>query len=136
MKTVTLLLGILVSIIAINVNAQELPKTGAALSASSKSVELHSGQSTQIELNRLRSKSYQKATFGAILVSSPEGIDIKIVQDEVNQDAFTLTVAASESLANGKYTLTIQAEGRNASKVKGTMVSVLVNGGENLAQSK
>lgn len=97
---------------------------------------MSAGQSVQVELNRVRSKSYQKAKFGTIRVSSPEGIEVDISQDAADQDAFSLTINASEDLADGKYTLTIQGEGRNASKVKATMISVLVSSGENLAQSE
>ncbi|MDA1120611.1 MAG: hypothetical protein O2887_09000 [Bacteroidetes bacterium] len=133
-KTVTLLLGILVSIAAINLSAQELPKTGAALTVSTKSIEMKTGQSAQVELVRLRSKSYQKAAFGVIRINSPEGIKVEFSQDAANVDLFLITVSTSETLAYGKYTITVQGEGKNASKVKATMFSVLVGDGENLAQ--
>lgn len=123
------------SIAAINLSAQELPKTGAALTVSTKSLEMKTGQSTQVELVRVRSKSYQKAKFGAIRVNSPEGIEVQFSQDTSNVDLFLLSVSTSESLAYGKYT-TVQGEGINASKVQATMFNVLVGEGKNLAQSK
>ncbi len=121
-KSTILLIGIFVSLIALNLNAQTLPKTGAALKASENSVELKKGQTTTLDITRLRSKSYQKAKFGSIKINAPEGLIAIINTDETNIDLFNIQLETSGDIVNGKYTLTIQGEGRNASKVKGTML--------------
>ena len=125
-KSTILLIGIFVSLIALNLNAQTLPKTGAALKASENSVELKKGQTTTLDITRLRSKSHQKAKFGSIKINAPEGLIAIINTDETNIDLFNIQLETSGDIVNGKYTLTIQGEGRNAYKVKGTMLTVTV----------
>jgi len=134
-KTIIIAFGILVSLVSLNLNAQQLPKTGAALKASDNSVEVNSGQSLDIEIKRLRSKSYTKAKFGSIMVNAPEGLSAEVKIDESNIDLFVVTLTPSEDLKAGKYTLTVQGEGRNASKVKATMLSVTFIEGTKLANS-
>ncbi len=132
-KSATLLLAIFGTALFFGLQAQDLPKSGAALKASDTSIELKSGDSKSIELNRLRSKSYKKAKFGSIKVNTPEGLTAVVKSDDSNQDLYYVSLEASEQLTAGKYTLTIQGEGRNASKVKGTMISILVGGEGSLA---
>lgn len=132
-KIVTLAFGILVSLIAIEASAQQLPKSGAALKASDTSIEIANGQSQEIEINRLRSKSYNKAKFGSIQINTPDGITAEVKNDESNPDMYYVSLATSSDVSAGKYTLTIQGEGRNASKVKGTMISVTVSDDGTLA---
>lgn len=125
-KSTILLVGIFVSLIALNLNAQTLPKTGAALKATETSIQITNGQSKTIEITRLRSKSFQKAKFGSIKVNSPEGLTATIKVDESNIDVFNIQLVAKDNIEDGKYTLVIQGEGRNASKVKATMLSIVV----------
>ncbi len=89
-KSTILLIGIFVSLIALNLNAQTLPKTGAALKASENSLELKKGQTTTLDITRLRSKSYQKAKFGSIKINAPEGLVAIINTDETNIDLFNI----------------------------------------------
>ena len=126
-KSLTLLIGIIASLIALDVNAQQLPKTGASLTANENTIELTYGNDATIEVKRLRSKSYKKAKFGGIRVNTPEGLESSITSSESNPDLYMVKFSATDGYENGKYTVTIQGEGRNASKVKGTMITVLVN---------
>ncbi len=134
-KSTITLLAVFVSLFAFNVNAQTLPKTGAALKVSENSVQLDKGQVKTIEITRLRSRSFNKASFGSIKINSLDGITSTIKVDESNSDLFNIELEAAEDIAYGKYTLVIQGEGRNASKVKATMLSVIV-GPTSLAKSQ
>jgi uncharacterized membrane protein len=133
-KSIIIALGILVSLVSISLNAQQLPKTGAALKLSNNTVEVNNGQSINIEIQRLRSKSYTKAKFGSILVNAPKDMTAIVKIDEANQDLFVVILTPSENMKAGKYTLTVQGEGRNASKVKATMLSVIVSEQNNQAK--
>ncbi|MEQ9424642.1 MAG: hypothetical protein RJQ09_09510 [Cyclobacteriaceae bacterium] len=135
-KTATLIIGILVSIVAIDLNAQQLPQSGAELNIVENNIELKAGESKNIEVTRVRARAYSKTKFGGIKVNNVDGIAVVINQNEVNKDSFVLAIEAGENVPNGKYTLTIQGDGKYATKVKGTMLSVTIVGKDNLAKSE
>ena len=117
---------LLTSVVTFQLSAQSLPKTGAALKIEDNKTEIAAGQTATFNIERLRARSYKKSTFGSIKVNVPEGLSAVIKADKTNPDLFVVTIESSAETTNGKYTLTFQGEGRNASKVKGTMATVTV----------
>ncbi|HNP16854.1 MAG TPA: hypothetical protein PKL31_00365 [Fulvivirga sp.] len=106
--------------------AQELPKDGAVISMKETNLEIAKGTQHEAIVELIRSKRYRKAGFGGLTANSPQGLDIKFVQNPENKDLYTMTVDAAIDAETKMYTVIIKGEGKNSHKVKGIAISINV----------
>lgn len=101
------------------------PRTEYAVSISENSIQAKPGESKELTLSILRSKSFAKAKAQLGLSSSlPEGVTVTFSPSEgmleTSQVAFTVAPDAKE----GNYTIILKTTLNN--KIKGTLVKLVV----------
>lgn len=109
------------------VAAQEkaLPRTEYTVSVSENTVQVKPGESKEITVSIVRSKSYAKADAKLGLSSSlPEGITVSYAPAEGLFDSSVATIAASADAKVGEYQIILRTSVNN--KVKGSIVKLVV----------
>ncbi len=126
MKNVILSIVVL-AVLASSAIAQDkaLPRTEYSVSLSENSIEVKSGESKDITVTILRSKSYAKAEAKLGLSSAlPEGITVTYSQAEGLFDSTVATVTASPEAKTGEYQIILRTTVNN--KIKGSVVKLVV----------
>lgn len=124
MKNFLTILVVLVFINIVNTFAQELPKDGAVIAMEDNKLILTAGEPLTTDLTLLKSKRYQKASFGGLTTKTPEGVTAEFIEDETQKGLFHLKLTADETVTKDAFTLIIKGEGKNAHKVRGIAVTV------------
>lgn len=109
------------------VAAQEkvLPRTEYTVSVSENTVQVKPGESKEITVSIVRSKSYAKADAKLGLSSAlPEGVTVTYAPAEGLFDRAVATIAASVDAKAGEYQIILRTSVNN--KVKGSIVKLVV----------
>jgi uncharacterized membrane protein len=117
-----------VAAVAISAVAQEkiLPRTEYTVSLSENTVQVKPGESTNITVSIVRSKSYSKAEATLGLSSGlPEGITVTYAPAEGMFESSVATITASTEAKAGEYQLILKTTVNN--KIKGSIVKLVVN---------
>lgn len=116
-----MLFGIITVYAQAQVNA---PKREFKLGLSSSSIEMLPGETTSIEVNIYRSRTYSNKEIELYTGSLPEGLSIEIDNPKTTSEMAVLTLKADKTLAAGKYTLLLH--GKSTRVTKGISFSILV----------
>ena len=103
---------------------QDAPKREFKLGVSSSSIEMVPGETTSIDVNIYRSKSYAKKEIEFKTGSLPEGLAVEMDNPATTGDLMVLTLKADKALAAGKYTILLQ--GKTTRVTKGITFSVTI----------
>lgn len=130
MKTVFILPLLFASIVTIGQNV-EVPAKEFAVNLSENSVSIKPGETRQVTVTLLKSKSFakDKATMG-ISNSLPQGITVQYDQSEGKFDSAVATISVGSAVGTGTYQLILS--GTMNHKTKGSILKVNV-GSENVA---
>lgn len=112
---------------ALTVSGQNLtiPKNDFALSFSKERLELSRGESSEVEILLLKSKSYQKSKAKMGISSSlPAGVTITFSPDKGTFESTQATVAILGNAMPGQYLLILSATLQN--KTKGSILKLLI----------
>lgn len=126
MKKILLsVLAIVALMFAAAAQEKEAPRTEYSVSVSENSVQVKPGESKEITLTLLRSRSFTKAKAQLGLSSSlPEGVTVEFSPSEGLIDSSVVKFTASPTAKEGTYTIILKSTLNY--KVKGTVVKVLV----------
>jgi hypothetical protein len=120
---------IILSITISAIHAQEtkpLPRTEFALALSQSSVKVNTGESTTIDLDILRSKTYKKSTATLGLSSSlPDGVVVTFEPKNGLIDKTTVKIAVGTTTKPGEYLLILKATLQN--HTKGATIKLIIN---------
>lgn len=130
MKRIFTPLLVFVSLVTIAQNV-EVPAKEFAINLSENSVSVKPGESRQVTVTLLKSKSFSrdKATMG-ISNSLPQGITVQYDQSEGKFDSAVATIIVGSTVSAGTYQLILT--GTMNYKTKGSILKVNV-GSENVA---
>lgn len=108
MKPLTLLFFLCTSLMGY---AQaQTPSKEFAVALSQDNVDISRGESKEIEIKVLRSKSYLKSSATLGLSSSlPQGIDVTFSPDKGNFETAKVIIKSSDAIVSGKYSLIVNA---------------------------
>lgn len=126
MKKIILSLLAVVAI-TISVAAQEkvAPRTEYSVSLSENRIQVKPGESKELTVSILRSKSFSKAQAKLGLSSGlPEGITIGFAPAEGLFDSSVATLTVSPDTKEGEYSIILKSTLNN--KIKGTIVKLVV----------
>ena len=126
MKAIVITLIISLSAIVHLVAQIESPKDGALISAEKSTVTLAVGSKSDMEVRIVRSKKYSKSKFGGIKANAPKGIVIVLSQNLSNPDLYTMNLIVANEVTPKKYNLILNGTGKNAHKVRGLVISIVV----------
>ena len=131
MKTAFTLSILLVVTAAMAQNKTEMPRSEFVISLSENSITLKPGESKQVIVSIIRSKSFAKgkATLGTPSVL-PQGITLVYEPAEGNFESSVATITTGSTSATGSYQLVLN--GTINYKTKGTILKLTVNN-ENVA---
>lgn len=107
--------------------AQEkaVPRTEYTVSVSENTVQVKPGESKEITVSIVRSKSYSKADAKLGISSAlPEGVTIHYAPAEGLFDSSIATIAASADAKTGEYQIILRTSVNN--KIKGSIVKLIV----------
>lgn len=130
MKKIFSLIFILsvVSLSAASAQDKTAPRTEYSVSLSEKVVNLTPGETKQITVSLLKSKSYARSKAKLGLSSTlPEGITIAFEPAEGLFDSSVASVSANPTAQQGEYQIIIKTTINN--KIKGSIVKVVVGSG-------
>ena len=117
---------ILLLLSAVYAQAQDnAPKREFRLGLSSSSIELVPGETTSLDINIYRSKSYANKDIKFLATSVPDGLNVEFGSESTKDDVMVLTLKATDELSAGKYTVLLQ--GKTTRVTKGISFSVVVN---------
>lgn len=104
------------------------PRTEYSVSLSEKIVNLKPGETKQVTVSVLKSKSYSRSKAKLGLSSTlPEGITIAFEPGEGVFDESVASIAANSTANDGEYQIIIKTTINN--KIKGSIVKVVVGSG-------
>lgn len=105
---------------------QAAPRTEYSVSLSETKIQVKPGESKDVTISILRSKSFSKAQAKLGLSSSlPEGITVGFAPAEGMFDSSVATISVAPNAKAGDYQLIVKTTLNN--KIKGTIVKVSVN---------
>lgn len=112
-------------------NKTELPRTEFSVSISENTLTLKPGESKQVTLNIIRSKSYakQKAKLGT-MSELPKGVTVSFEPTEGNFETSTAIISAAADANIGSYSLVLSTT--LSAKKKGSILKLIV-GNEQVA---
>jgi hypothetical protein len=130
MKTIFILPFLFVSLVSIGQNVT-VPAKEFAVNLSENSVSIKPGETHQVTVTLLKSKSFSKdkATMG-FSNSLPQGITVQYDQSEGKFDAAVATITVGSTVSAGTYQLILS--GTMNYKTKGSILKLNV-GSENVA---
>jgi len=97
--------------------AQEaIPKREFKLGVSESSIELIPGQTTSLDVNIYRSKSYTDKEISLVVNSLPKGLYVEFEEQKTKSNQVALTIKSDETMVAGKYTLLLQGKSTRVSK--------------------
>lgn len=101
------------------------PRTEYSVSVSENAIQIKPGESKEITLTLLRSRSFSKTTAQLGLSSSlPEGVTVEFSPSEGLIDSSVVKFTASSATKEGTYTIILKSTLNN--KIKGTLIKVSV----------
>ena len=111
-----------------NLQAQDLtpPEEGAILRLESTKHKAKVGGECTADIWLIRSNSSRKTKFEGLQVNAKPGINASFESDQASPDMYTMRVSVSDDVAPGNYTILVKGEGRNAHKIKGSLVTLNV----------
>ena len=125
MKTIASVLFLFLSVAAMAQTKSELPAKEFNISLSESSLNLKPGESHQVTVSIVRSKSFAK---GSVKLGSssilPEGITLQFEPAEGNVDTSIATIAVASTVIPHTYQIVIKGDVYN--KIKGTILKVEV----------
>lgn len=102
------------------------PRTEYSVSLSDTKIQVKPGQSKEVTVSILRSKSFSRAEAKLGLSSTlPEGITIGFAPTEGMFDSTVATISVAPNTKEGEYQLIVRTTLNN--KIKGTIVKLLVS---------
>jgi hypothetical protein len=108
--------------------AQETPRTEYVLSLSDNAINLTAGESKDVTLNILRSKSFAKSKAELGISSAlPAGITVTFEPASGVFNSSVATITASHEVAKGEYQIILRST--IANKTKGSILKIKVGGG-------
>jgi len=123
-----LILSVLaVAAVTFSVAAQEkvAPRTEYSVSLSENKIQVKPGESKEVTISILRSKSFAKAQAKLGLSSGlPEGITIGFAPAEGLFDSSVATLTVSPNTKEGEYSVILKSTLNN--KIKGTIIKLIV----------
>jgi|JI9StandDraft_1071089.scaffolds.fasta_scaffold15034_2 hypothetical protein len=123
-----LILSVLaVAAVTFSVAAQEkvAPRTEYSVSLSENKIQVKPGESKEVTVSILRSKSFAKAQAKLGLSSGlPEGITIGFAPAEGLFDSSVATLTVSPNTKEGEYSVILKSTLNN--KIKGTIIKLIV----------
>ena len=127
MKTLTKIMAFtmlfaMVSVLAVAQDNQ--PKREFRLGVESSNLKLNSGQTSNLEVNIYRSKSFQNKDITMVANNLPKGLSVEFDEQKTKNSKVLLTITADDSLSAGKYTVILQ--GKTTRVTKGITFSVTV----------
>ena len=125
MKTIATVLFLLLSVMAMAQTKSELPAKEFNISLSESSVNLKPGESHQVTVSILRSKSFAKGNvkLGTSSVL-PEGITLQFEPAEGILETSMATVTVAPNITPNTYQIVIKGDVYN--KIKGTILKIEV----------
>lgn len=108
--------------------AQDLtpPEEGAILRLESTKHKAKVGGECTADIWLIRSNSSRKTKFEGLQVNAKSGISASFETNGNTPDMYTMKVSVSPDVSPGNYTLLIKGDGRNAHKIKGSLVTLNV----------
>lgn len=104
------------------------PRTEYSVSLSEKVVNLKPGETKQITVSLLKSKSYSRSKAKLGLSSTlPEGVTVAFEPAEGVFDESVASISANSTAKDGEYQIIIKTTINN--KIKGSIVKVVVGSG-------
>lgn len=126
-KLFTLVLAFFAIISFAQAQDQATPRTEYSVSVSEKAVTLAPGETKQITVSILRSKSFASSLAKLGLSSTlPAGITVSYEPSEGVKDSSIATISASKDAPAGEYQIILKSTVKNLTK--GTIVKVTVGG--------
>lgn len=128
MKKAFLLIVALVAVtFAATAQEKAVPRTEYTVSVSENTVQVNPGESKEITVSIVRSKSYAKADAKLGLSSAlPEGITVSYAPAEGLFESSVATISAAADAKAGEYQIILRTSVNN--KVKGSIVKLIVGG--------
>lgn len=128
MKKAFLLIVALVAVTsAATAQEKAVPRTEYTVSVSENTVQVKPGESKEITVSIVRSKSYAKADAKLGLSSAlPEGITVSYAPAEGLFESSVATISAAADAKAGEYQIILRTSVNN--KVKGSIVKLIVGG--------
>ena len=119
------LLLMLFGMMVFSVQAQDdIPKREFKLGVSNSTIELIPGETTSLDVNIFRSKSYAKKEITFYAASLPKGLTMEMESPKTTGDVMVITLKADKTISAGKYTILLN--GKSTRVTKGITFSVLV----------
>lgn len=114
--------------------ASPIPRTEFALALSQSSVKVNAGETTTIDLQILRSKTYKKSNATLGLSSSlPEGVVVTFEPETGLFEKTAVKITTAVNARPGEYLLILKANLQN--HTKGATLKVIVNDGADTTTS-
>ena len=131
MKKVFTLLTALLLLNSLHIRAQDLipPKDGAAIRLESSKIEVSSVKEFVANVWLVKSKRYVTREFGGLQAKGPQGVNISFDPKDENMDVFSMKIKVDKEASLGKFTVMIKGEGKNAQKVRSSVISLIVSDG-------
>lgn len=124
MKSISTIFCVILLFCVSNLIGQDLPKDGAILVIKEKSFNLKPGIKLTTNVELIKSKRYQKAKFGGLTARTPKGVTISFEKNTENNDLYSMTLLADETISNESYMIIIKGDGHNSHKLRGTTIKV------------
>jgi len=126
-KLFTLALASFVVISFAQAQDQAVPRTEYSVSVSDKAVTLAPGETKQITISILRSKSFTSSLAKLGLSSTlPAGVTVSYEPSEGVKESSIATISASKDAVVGEYQIILKSTVKNLTK--GTIIKVSVGG--------
>jgi hypothetical protein len=127
------ILLVILAVVTVNltVAAQDktAPRTEYSVSLSESTIQVKAGESKNVTVSVLRSKSFSKAKATLGLSSAlPEGIKVEYAPAEGMFETSTVTFSAAADAKAGEYQLILKTTLNN--KIKGSIVKLVVSAPE------
>lgn len=126
MKNILLvLLATAASVVSAGAQEKNAPRSEFSVSISENAIQVKPGESKEITLTILRSRSFLKTKAQLGLSSAlPEGVTVTFSPEEGMLDTSTVTFAAAGTVKEGEYTVILKSTLNN--KIKGTLVKLTI----------
>jgi len=117
MKTIALTLSLLLAATSLLVAQDKTPRTEFAVELSATTLEVAAGQTKDVTLNILASKSFAKSKAQLKLASGlPQGVTVAFEPAEGVIEKSVVTITVAPQTAPGNYTLILNTTIRQKSK--------------------